>query len=63
MVLTSLTACLLQRSYIYGGNQALKIETDTHLFHNLYTCRETCLTHACLLIFLHAQTLGGGRTL
>jgi hypothetical protein len=24
LVLTSLAACLLQRSYIYGGNQAFK---------------------------------------
>jgi hypothetical protein len=60
LVMTSLATCLLQRSYIYGGNQAFKNRNTYISFLNLRACRETCLTHACLLIFLHAQTWGGG---
>jgi hypothetical protein len=42
---------LLQRSYIYRENKALKIETVIHLFPKFTRMQETCLTHACLPIF------------
>jgi hypothetical protein len=47
---------LLQRSYIYGENKALKIETVIHLFSKFTRMQETCLTHACPPIFC----AGGG---
>jgi hypothetical protein len=60
----SLVACLLQRSYIYGGNQAFQNRNHHISLFYIYSnaaCRETCLTHVCLPIFLHAQMWGGAH--
>jgi hypothetical protein len=54
---------VVQRSYIYGENKALKIETIIYLFPKFTRMQETCLTHACLPIFCaHRPVVGGAPT-
>jgi hypothetical protein len=53
----SLAACMLQRYYICGGNQAFKLETMTYLFSK-FTRMEGNVFDSCMFFYMHRRRVG-----